>query len=142
MESPNQTSYISHLNLSLQPMNDTIPTPNYWWSIFTMKCPRCRRGPMFNDPNPYRKLKLSHIFDMPEKCPECGQRYDLEQGEGFRAGGHLPSLCGDGSGSEPRAIRHTAPGAPQVGARHVSGGGDRCLRPRLLGHRRHSSPVT
>ncbi len=67
-------------------MENKLPTPNYFWSILTMKCPRCRRGPMFKDSNAYRKLKLSHIFDMPEKCPECGQRYDLEQGFWYGTG--------------------------------------------------------
>jgi uncharacterized protein (DUF983 family) len=56
------------------------PTPNYYWSILTMKCPRCRRGPMFKDSNAYRKLSLSHIFDMHGNCPVCGQKYDLEPG--------------------------------------------------------------
>lgn len=45
-----------------------------------MKCPRCRRGAMFKDPNPYRKITLKHIFDMHESCPLCGQKYDLEPG--------------------------------------------------------------
>ncbi|MFT3908942.1 MAG: DUF983 domain-containing protein [Ferruginibacter sp.] len=62
-------------------MNDKKrPTPNYYWSILTMKCPRCRRGAMYKDPNPYRKITLKHIFDMPEKCPVCAQKYDLEPG--------------------------------------------------------------
>jgi uncharacterized protein (DUF983 family) len=56
------------------------PTPNYYWSILTMKCPRCRRGPMFKDNNAYRKLALSHIFEMPDNCPVCNQKYDLEPG--------------------------------------------------------------
>ena len=51
-----------------------------------MRCPRCRKGKMFNDSNPFKKLKLSHIFDMPEKCAECGQRYDLEQGFWYGTG--------------------------------------------------------
>ena len=63
-----------------------MPTPGYFWSILTMKCPRCRRGPMFKDNNAYRKFKLSHIFDMPERCPECNQRYDLEQGFWYGTG--------------------------------------------------------
>ena len=45
-----------------------------------MKCPRCRRGAMYKDPNPYKKITLKHIFDMHEKCPVCGQKYDLEPG--------------------------------------------------------------
>lgn len=51
-----------------------------------MKCPRCRRGPMFKDPNPFRKLSLKHIFDMPEHCPECGQKYDMEVGFWYGTG--------------------------------------------------------
>lgn len=57
-----------------------IPAPGNLWSIFTMKCPRCRRGPMFKDRNPYRKLSLKHIFNMYDNCPECGQKYDMEPG--------------------------------------------------------------
>ena len=45
-----------------------------------MKCPRCRRGAMYKDPNPYKKITLKHIFDMHEKCPVCAQKYDLEPG--------------------------------------------------------------
>ncbi len=56
------------------------PTPNYYWSMLTMKCPRCRRGPMFKDSNAYRKLTLKHIFEMPDHCPVCNQKYDLELG--------------------------------------------------------------
>lgn len=67
-------------------MEKNIPTPNYLWSLFTMKCPNCRRGPMFKNNNPFKKLQLSYIFDMPENCPECGQRYDLEQGFWYGTG--------------------------------------------------------
>ena len=62
------------------------PTPNFLWSQLTMRCPRCRRGPMFKDPNPYRKLSLKHIFEMHEHCPECGQKYDLEPGFWYGTG--------------------------------------------------------
>ena len=51
-----------------------------------MKCPRCRRGPMFNNSNPYSSLKLSKIFDMPEHCPVCHQKYDMEQGFWYGTG--------------------------------------------------------
>jgi len=56
------------------------PKPNYLWSMLTLRCPRCRRGDMFKDNNPYKKLKLSHIFDMYDTCPVCGQKFDLEPG--------------------------------------------------------------
>lgn len=51
-----------------------------------MKCPRCRRGPMFKDGNPYRKFSLSHIFDMHDNCPVCNQKYDMETGFWYGTG--------------------------------------------------------
>jgi hypothetical protein len=51
--------------------------PNYFWSILTMKCPRCRRGPMFKNNNPW---DLRKVFDMPVRCPECRQPFELEPG--------------------------------------------------------------
>jgi len=64
----------------------SIPTPNYIWSILTMRCARCRRGPMFKDPNPYRKFSLKHIFDMYDNCPVCNQKYDMEPGFWYGTG--------------------------------------------------------
>lgn len=57
--------------------------PNYLWSILTHKCPRCRRGPMFNNTNPW---KLKKVFDMPKRCPECGQLYEIEVGFWYGTG--------------------------------------------------------
>lgn len=51
-----------------------------------MKCPRCRMGRMFNDNNPYRSLRLSKIFNMPEKCPVCNQRFEMEPGFWYGTG--------------------------------------------------------
>lgn len=62
------------------------PTPNYYWSILSMRCPRCRRGPMFKDPNAYKKLGLKHIFDMHDNCPVCDQKYDMEPGFWYGTG--------------------------------------------------------
>jgi len=62
------------------------PKPNFLLSMLSMRCPRCRRGPMFKDPNPYRKLKLSHIFDMHDNCPICLQKFDLEPGFWYGTG--------------------------------------------------------
>ncbi|MEX0968693.1 MAG: DUF983 domain-containing protein [Bacteroidia bacterium] len=47
------------------------------YSILFCKCPRCHQGKMFKNPNPYA---LNDLFKMPENCPECGQKYDLEPG--------------------------------------------------------------
>jgi len=61
----------------------TQSKPSYLWSLFTMKCPRCRRGPMFNNNNPWN---LKKVFDMPVKCPECNQPYELEVGFWYGTG--------------------------------------------------------
>jgi uncharacterized protein (DUF983 family) len=62
------------------------PKPNYLWSMLTMRCPRCRRGDMFRNSNPYKKLKLTHIFDMYDTCPVCSQKFDLEPGFWYGTG--------------------------------------------------------
>ncbi len=51
--------------------------PNYFWSILSKKCPRCRRGDMFKTKSSW---KLKKIFDMPERCAVCGQPFELEVG--------------------------------------------------------------
>ena len=62
------------------------PKPNLLWSVLTMHCPRCRRGDMFKPGNPYKKLTLSHIFDMYDTCPVCKQKFDLEPGFWYGTG--------------------------------------------------------
>jgi hypothetical protein len=51
--------------------------PNYFLSMFGLRCPRCRRGPMFKN-----KLKVSVTKNMAmhQKCPLCGQYNELEVG--------------------------------------------------------------
>ncbi len=62
------------------------PKPNFLWSMITMRCPRCRRGDMFKNSKPYKKLKLSYILDMYDTCPVCSQKYDLEPGFWYGTG--------------------------------------------------------
>ena len=62
------------------------PKPNFLWSMFTMRCPRCRRGDMFKNSNPYKKIKLSYILDMYDTCPVCTQKFDLEPGFWYGTG--------------------------------------------------------
>jgi ribosomal protein S27AE len=47
------------------------------YSMLRWKCPRCHEGDLFNNPNPYDP---STIGDMPENCPNCGQKFLLEPG--------------------------------------------------------------
>jgi hypothetical protein len=54
--------------------------PAYLWSLFTMKCPHCRKGPMFKDPNPWH---IKSMLKMHVRCPECNQLYELEVGFWF-----------------------------------------------------------
>ena len=49
----------------------------------TMKCPRCRRGAMFTQPNPW---KLKQTLKMPDTCPECRQPFELEVGFWYGTG--------------------------------------------------------
>ena len=62
------------------------PKPNTLWSIFAMKCPRCRRGDMFTTKSSYKSLRLSRILGMHEQCPVCRQKFDLEPGFWYGTG--------------------------------------------------------
>jgi hypothetical protein len=57
--------------------------PNYWWSMFTMKCPRCRKGHMFKNKNPW---KLKEVLKMNLHCEECSQPFELEVGFWYGTG--------------------------------------------------------
>lgn len=51
--------------------------PNYFWSILTLRCPRCRRGKMFRYNNPWN---LKKTLSMNPQCPVCNQQFELEVG--------------------------------------------------------------
>ena len=51
--------------------------PGLAFSILHNHCPRCRRGKLFKQTNPY---KLNELMTMNEKCPVCGQTTDMEPG--------------------------------------------------------------
>lgn len=46
-------------------------------SIAKMKCPNCRKGHMFTNKSVF---PLNKMLDMPERCPVCGQKFELEVG--------------------------------------------------------------
>ncbi len=56
---------------------------NLLLSIFGNKCPHCRNGNLFTNPNPYN---FKTMMDMPEKCPNCGQKFELQTGFYFGTG--------------------------------------------------------
>lgn len=57
--------------------------PNFFWSLFTMKCPRCRRASMFTNNNPWN---LKKVLSMHKRCPECNQPFELEVGFWYGTG--------------------------------------------------------
>lgn len=50
---------------------------NWIQSVVRCKCPKCRKANLFNDTNHYH---LSRIFEMPDRCPNCGQDFQIEPG--------------------------------------------------------------
>lgn len=57
--------------------------PGLLGSVLKNKCPRCRKGNLFITDNPYN---LKSTMKMPEQCPVCGQRYELQTGFYFGTG--------------------------------------------------------
>jgi uncharacterized protein (DUF983 family) len=53
--------------------------PSYFWSVLTNRCPRCRRGDIFQYHNAYA-LKKNRYMKMHDHCPVCGQATDIEVG--------------------------------------------------------------
>jgi hypothetical protein len=64
-------------------MSEIKTNPNYLLSIARMKCPRCRRGPLFKDSNPYH---FKQTFNMYETCEVCEQKFDMEPGFWYGTG--------------------------------------------------------
>lgn len=53
--------------------------PLYLWSVFTNRCPRCRKGKLFVSDKAYA-LKGSKYIKMHTNCPECDQPTEIEVG--------------------------------------------------------------
>lgn len=51
--------------------------PNIVFSVLQNKCPRCRRGKLYQYSNPYN---LRSFMKMNDRCPVCGQPLDMEPG--------------------------------------------------------------
>jgi hypothetical protein len=57
-------------------------------SLFRMKCPVCRTGSIFKNPNPYILKSVGSIYAI---CPVCGQNFRPEPG--FYFGGAMVSYA-------------------------------------------------
>ncbi len=53
------------------------PKHSHLYSIFTMKCPRCKKTNLFTHQNPYN---LRYLFSMEERCSVCHLKYESEIG--------------------------------------------------------------
>ena len=51
--------------------------PSRMKAIFKMKCPSCRKGDMYCQKSIF---PLSKMMEMPEQCPVCGQKMELQIG--------------------------------------------------------------
>jgi uncharacterized protein (DUF983 family) len=50
---------------------------SYLSTVLRNKCPRCRKGDLFQTNNPY---DLKNYMKMNERCPVCNQRTEIEVG--------------------------------------------------------------
>ncbi|PZP43025.1 MAG: DUF983 domain-containing protein [Pseudopedobacter saltans] len=55
----------------------TKPSANLLSNILQCKCPKCREGKLFTQPNPY---KLKEVLSMHHECPVCKQPTEIEVG--------------------------------------------------------------
>lgn len=54
-------------------------TPSYLSAVLHNKCPRCRRGDLFESRHAY-DLRKNHFMKMHDHCPVCGQPTEIELG--------------------------------------------------------------
>lgn len=50
--------------------------PGFWSSILKQRCPRCRKGELFL----FKPYNISSFLKMPERCPHCHLKYEVEPG--------------------------------------------------------------
>lgn len=67
---------MTNLNMPVNASETQEPKPSFL-NVLRCKCPRCRKGDMFVEKNPY---KLKRTMKMHEYCPVCDQPFDLEVG--------------------------------------------------------------
>jgi uncharacterized protein (DUF983 family) len=64
-------------------MNKTEKAPNRMLSMLQMKCPNCHKGPLYKNKSVW---PLNKMMDMPDNCPVCGQKYEIEVGFWYGTG--------------------------------------------------------
>ena len=57
--------------------------PNRFLSMLNKRCPNCHRGNLFTNKSIF---PLGKMLDMPEHCPVCGQKYEIELGFWYGTG--------------------------------------------------------
>ncbi len=57
--------------------------PNRFLSMLNKRCPNCHRGNLFTNKSIF---PLGKMLDMPERCPVCGQKYEIEIGFWYGTG--------------------------------------------------------
>lgn len=57
--------------------------PNRFVSMMKMRCPNCHQGNMYTNKSIF---PLGKLMDMPEHCPVCGQKYEIEVGFWYGTG--------------------------------------------------------
>jgi uncharacterized protein (DUF983 family) len=68
---------ITTQNLSENIMSTTSDSKPSALNLLACKCPRCRKGDMFQDSNPWH---LKNTMKMNKECPVCHQPLDIEVG--------------------------------------------------------------
>ena len=51
-------------------------------NAFKLRCPRCRQGKLYKNPNPFH---LKEMVEMNKECPVCKQDFVIEPGFYFGA---------------------------------------------------------
>jgi hypothetical protein len=64
-------------------MSNTLKPTNYLFAVLQNKCPRCRVGKLYKQPNAYN---LGKVLEMNAHCPVCNQKTELETGFYFGTG--------------------------------------------------------
>lgn len=64
-------------NVNNQSMEVPVEKKQSIINLFACKCPRCRKGDMFQDKNPWH---LKNTMKMNKECPVCAQPFNIEVG--------------------------------------------------------------